>query len=90
MRITDVRLLEGDGERVLARVSITLDEMVAIHGLALMPGHRGGLHLAFPRHRHSDGTQRDTAHPLNAETRAYIEKVVFDAYNSGKVVKRDR
>ncbi len=88
MRITDTRLLEGDGERVLARVSVTLDDMVIIHGLAIMPGHRGGYHLAFPRHRHSDGSQRDTAHPLNPETRAYFERVVFEAYKSGKVQKR--
>jgi len=87
MRITDVRLLTGDGVKVLARVSVILDEMIAIHGLAILPGHRGGLHLAFPRHKHSDGTQRDTAHPLNAETRAYIERMVFDAYRAGQDAK---
>lgn len=89
MRVTDVRLLEGDGQRVIARVSIIIDEMLAVHGLAIMPGHRGGLHLAFPRHVHSDGTKRDTAHPINEETRAYIERMVFDAYHAGKMVKRD-
>ena len=89
MRVTDIRLLEGDGERVLARVSITLDEMLTVHGLAILPGHRGGLHLAFPRHTHTDGTKRDTAHPINAETRAYIERTVFDAYRAGKATKRD-
>lgn len=63
--------------------------MLAVHGLAVMNGHRGGLHLAFPRHTHSDGSHRDTAHPLNAETRAYIERMVFDAYKAGKTVKRN-
>lgn len=80
--------MEGDGSRVLARVTIILDEMMAVHGLAIMPGHSGGLHLAMPRHKHSDGTLRDTAHPLNSETRAYLEKCVFDAYRAGKVAKR--
>ena len=88
MRVTDIRLLDGDGERVLARASITLDDMIVIHGLAIMPGHSGGLHLSFPRHVHQDGSKRDTAHPLNAETRAYVERVIFDAYRAGKVVKR--
>jgi len=89
MRINDTRLTEGDGVKVLARVTIILDDMVAINGLAVMPGHRGGLHLAFPRHTHSDGTKRDTAHPLNTETRSYIERVVFDAYKAGKTEKRN-
>lgn len=82
MRVTDIRMMDGDGVRVLARVTIILDDMIAVNGLAIMPGHRGGLHLAFPRHKHSDGTQRDTAHPLNSETRAYIERMVFNAYKA--------
>jgi stage V sporulation protein G len=88
LKITDIRLLEGDGSRVLARVTIIIDEMLAVHGLAIMPGRSGGLHLAFPRHHHSDGSHRDTAHPLNAETRSYIEKIVFDAFKAGQAVKR--
>ena len=82
MRVTDVRLLEGDGRVILARASIVIDDMIAIHGLAVLRGHHGGLYLAFPRHLHRDGTKRDTAHPLNAETRAYVERIVFDAYRA--------
>lgn len=89
MKITETRLMEGDGERVLARATIIIDEMMAIHGLAVMKGHRGGLHLAFPTHKHSDGTKKDTAHPLNRETREYIEGEVFAAYNAGKVARRE-
>lgn len=80
--------MEGNGDRVLARASIVLDDMIAIHGLAVMPGRGGGLRLAFPKHVHHDGSRRDTAHPLNAETRAYVERVIFDAYRSGKMVRR--
>lgn len=80
--------MESDCAGVLARASITLDDMIVIHGLAVMPGHGGGLHLSFPRHVHQDGSKRDTAHPLNAETRAYVERVIFDAYRAGKVGKR--
>lgn len=82
MRITDVRLMSGASENILARVSIILDDMVAIHGLAIMSGHRGGLHLSFPRYVHQDGTKHDTAHPLNAESREYIERIVFGAYRA--------
>lgn len=81
-------MMEGDGKKVLARVSIVLDDMMIINGLAIMPGREAGLYLAMPRHRHTDDTYRDTAHPLNNETRSYIEKAVFDHYLSGNVAKR--
>lgn len=84
-----MRLLEGDGVKVLARVSIVIDEMLAVHGLAIMPGLKTGLYLAMPRFKHSDGTCRDTAHPLNQETRRHIEKAVFEAYHAGRMVKRE-
>ena len=81
-------MVEGDGEKILARVSITLYEMIAIHGLAVMPGRDGGLYLAFPTHKHSDGSSKDTAHPINKETREYIQKSIFELYKSGKIEKR--
>ena len=89
VRVTSIRLLEGDGTRVLARASIVIDEMIAIHGLAIMPGRPTGLHLAMPRHVHTDGSKRDVVHPINQETRQYIEECVFDAYRKGEVVKRE-
>lgn len=85
MRVTDVLLLSDDNVRVLSRVSIILDDMLAVHNLALLPAHRGGLHLAFPRYTDRNGTRQDAVHPLSAEARAYIERVVFDAYRE----KRD-
>lgn len=62
--------------------------MFAIHGLAIMPGIKARLFLAMPRFKHSDGTYRDTAHPINPESRKYIEKCVFEAYDAGKAAKR--
>jgi DNA-binding cell septation regulator SpoVG len=82
LKVTDIQFLMGDGKPVLARVSIVVDGMMAIHGLAIMPGRNGGLFLAMPNHSHSDGSKRDTVHPLNKETRQYIEKKVFEAYRA--------
>ena len=80
MRITAIRFLEGSDSRVLARVSITIDDMIVIQGMAVLPGRDGGYSLSFPRHVHKDGSTRDTVHPINKETRAYVEGVVFEAY----------
>lgn len=82
MRVTNIRVIEGDGIKVLARVTITIDDMIVVHGLAVMPGRSGGLFLAMPQHKHSDGTKRDTVHPINADTRSYLERRVFEAYNN--------
>lgn len=59
-----------------------LDDMVAVHGLAILPGRNGGLFLAMPEHHHGDGSKRCTVHPMNKETRAYMEKKIFDAYRA--------
>ena len=88
MRITDVRLLQGNNPGILARVSVVFDEMIAIHGLAILPGRSGGLYLAMPKFKHADGSMRDTAHPINTETRRYLEETVFKAYRAGNIEKR--
>lgn len=80
MRITDVRFAEASGdERVIVRCSVLLDEMLCVNGLAIVRG-KGGLILAMPQHKHKDGTRRDTIHPINSETRKYMESVIFKAY----------
>ena len=39
-----------------------------------------GLFIAMPAKRRKDGTFKDLAHPLNAETRAWLERQVLDHY----------
>jgi stage V sporulation protein G len=40
-----------------------------------------GLFVAMPSKKRKDGTYRDTAHPLNNETRQMIESKVLEEYN---------
>ena len=40
-----------------------------------------GLFVAMPSKKRKDGTYRDTAHPLNSETRQMIESVILAEYN---------
>lgn len=82
MKITDVRIRKVDGQtRLRAVVSITIDDAFAVHELRIIEG-KEGLFVAMPSRESNDGTFRDLAHPINAETRALIEKVVLDKYNS--------
>ena len=80
-----MRLMPSGDKNVLARVSIVIDDMIAVHGLAVMPGRSGGLFLAMPSHNHSDGSRRNTVHPINQETRQYLEKKIFDAFRAGEI-----
>jgi stage V sporulation protein G len=35
----------------------------------------------MPSKKRKDGTYRDTAHPLNSQTREMIESIVLEEYN---------
>ena len=62
-----------------AYVTITIDNCFVIRDLKVIRGHNG-LFVAMPSKRRKDGTFRDTAHPLNTETREKIEGKVLKAY----------
>lgn len=81
MQITDVRVYPVDGAepRLKAYVTITIDHCFVIRDLKVIDG-ATGLFVAMPSKRRKDGTFRDIAHPLNAETRQALEKAVLDEY----------
>lgn len=80
MKITEVRVNLQDEEVLKAFVSITLDNEFVIRGLKVIQSADGHRFVAMPARRKKDGTFQDIAHPINRETRDYIEKVIFAAY----------
>ena len=84
MEITDIRIRKiNTDSRLKAVASITIDNCFAIHELRVIEG-KEGLFVAMPSRQVSDGTFKDIAHPINAETRKLIEDfvVVFDNKDS--------
>jgi stage V sporulation protein G len=80
MEITEVRIHPvDDEERLKAYVSITLDGCFVVRDLKIIDGDEG-LFVAMPSRRRRDGTYRDIAHPLNAETRAMLEERVLSSW----------
>ena len=80
MEITDIRIKKINTDRRLkAVVSITIDNCFAIHELRVIEG-KEGLFVAMPSRQVSDGTFKDIAHPINAETRKLIEDFVVAKY----------
>lgn len=79
MKITDVKIIPVNEDRLKAYVTITLDECFVVRDLKIIEGNEG-LFVAMPSKKKKDGSFRDIAHPLNQETRAMIEQAVFDAF----------
>ena len=79
MEITEVRVYPVDDEKLKAFVTITFDDSFVVRDLKIINGN-SGLFVAMPSKKRKDGVYRDTAHPLNNETRQLIEDKVLAAY----------
>ena len=79
MDITEVRVFPVNEERLKAYATITFDDCFIIRDLKVIDGNNG-LFVAMPSKKRKDGTFRDTAHPLNNDTRERIEDVVLREY----------
>jgi stage V sporulation protein G len=79
MEITEVRVFPVSEEKLKAYVTITFDDCFVVRDLKVIHGN-SGLFVAMPSKKRKDGTFRDTAHPLNNETRERIESRVLSEY----------
>jgi stage V sporulation protein G len=79
MEITDVKIFPVEEDKLRAYVTITLDGCFVVRDLKVISG-AAGLFVAMPAKKRKDGTYKDIAHPLNAETRERFEKVVLAEY----------
>ena len=80
MEVTDVRVrkINTDG-KMKAIVSVTFDDAFVVHDIKIIEG-QSGLFIAMPSRRMPDGEFRDIAHPINSDTRAIIQDIVFAEY----------
>ena len=76
---TKVRILESSDSKLKAIASIVIDECFAVHDIKVIEG-ADGLFIAMPSRKTAEGTFKDTAHPINSETRELIKAKVLDAY----------
>lgn len=79
MKITEIKVFPVNEERLKAYISITIEGSFVVRDLKIIQG-TSGLFVAMPSKKRKDGQFRDIAHPLNQETRAMIEDLVFEAY----------
>lgn len=79
MNITDVKVYPVEEDKLKAYVTITLDNCFVIRDLKVIHG-ASGLFIAMPAKRRKDGTYKDIAHPLNADTRNQMERTILQEY----------
>jgi len=79
MQITDVRVFPVEEDKLKAYVTITLDHCFVVRDLKVING-TTGLFIAMPAKRRKDGTYKDIAHPLNADTRHRMEQAILLEY----------
>jgi len=80
MDITEVRISLRSDAKLKAFASITLDNCFVIRGLKIIKG-ANGIFVAMPSRKRKDGEYQDIAHPINNETRDWMEKVILSKYN---------
>lgn len=82
MEVTDIRVRKVNKEgKMKAVVSVTFDNEIVIHDIKVIEREEG-LFIAMPSRRTADGEFRDVAHPINAETRNKIQKLVLEKYEA--------
>lgn len=79
--VTDVkvRFVRSDCKKLRAIVSLVIDECFAVHDIKLIEGD-DGVFMAMPGKKAANGMFKDTVHPINTQTRRFLEDIVLTAY----------
>ena len=80
MNITDIRVRQiAKAGKLKAVVSITIENEFVVHDIKVIDGD-GELFIAMPSRRASSGEYRDIAHPISAEAREKLQKLILEKY----------
>ena len=79
MTITEVKVHPVDQDKLRAYVSIVLDDCFLVSDIKVISG-PAGLFVSMPSKRKKTGEFKDVAHPLNRETRQWMEEKILGEY----------
>jgi stage V sporulation protein G len=79
VEITQVRVFPVDEEKLRAFVSIVIDNCFVVSDIKIIQG-TSGLFVSMPSKKRKNGSFRDIAHPLNNETRRWLEETIIASY----------
>ena len=82
MKITDIKIRHiFDEGSIKAIVSITIDKIFVVHDIKIVEKDERRF-VAMPSRLDDDGNHRDIVHPIGADARKAIEKIILDAFDS--------
>ena len=80
MEITDIKIRKILPEgRLKAIISVTVDNMLAIHDVKVVQGD-SRLFVAMPSRKDENGIFRDIVHPISPSARKLFEDNILEAY----------
>jgi stage V sporulation protein G len=79
MEISDVKVFPVQEEKLKAFVSVIFDRCFMVNDIKIIQG-KEGLFISMPSRRKRNGEFKDIAHPLNNETRRWLEDRVLGEY----------
>lgn len=80
MEITDIRIKKTNAEgKMRAVVSLTLDNMIAVHDIKIIESKKGPF-IAMPCRKTPSGVYKDIVHPINSETRDMLQSIIIAKY----------
>jgi stage V sporulation protein G len=81
VEITGVRVFPVEDEKLKAFVSIVFDRCFMVNDIKVIRG-KDGLFISMPSRRKRNGEFKDVAHPLNQETRHWVEERILAEYHA--------
>jgi stage V sporulation protein G len=79
MEITEIKVFAVTEEKLKAFVSVVFDQCFMVNDIKVIQG-KDGLFISMPSRRKKNGDYKDVAHPLNNETRRWLEDRVLGEY----------
>ena len=80
MNITDIKIRKVIPEgRLRAVISITIDDMLAVHDIKVVQGDER-LFVAMPSRKDENDMYRDIVHPISPEARKFVEDEILSVY----------
>ncbi len=80
MEISEVRINVNKGGKVKAFAQVVFDGCFVVGDIRILEGKEGTVYVAMPSRRLRNGSFRDIAHPLNGETRKWLDEAILAEY----------